>query len=206
MERGYDTDMSTLCEDVTAYVGEYLAQHVMCGDGTPTYQKAQIETRSSRDTEWIVRNLLVEHYAWAVPSQYALREILTHGEKIVEVGAGKGYWAQCLRELGGRVTAYDIDVPEETWGTVLPGDTDSVRAHPDATLFLCWPPYNTSMARDVLRAYTGDTVAYVGEGWHGCTADDEFHDALEYEWEEVDRVDIPTFPHIHDCLYIYKRR
>jgi len=46
-------------------------------------------------------------FAWAVPDERALNIIAQYGP-VVEVGAGLGYWARCLRERGVDVEAYDI--------------------------------------------------------------------------------------------------
>lgn len=39
----------------------------------------------------------------------------------------------------------------------------------------------------------------------GCTADDEFHDALEQEWEEVASHRLIQWEYIHDWVYVYER-
>jgi hypothetical protein len=48
-------------------------------------------------------------FAWAIPDELAMK-IISHYSPIVEVGAGLGYWARCMRERGIEVTAYDIHV------------------------------------------------------------------------------------------------
>lgn len=57
-------------------------------------------------------------------------------------------------------------------------------AHPDRTLFLCWPPYDRPFGADALRAYHaagGRRVIYVGEGSDGCTGDADLHALLGFE-------------------------
>mmetsp|Transcript_7858 Transcript_7858/g.19988 ORF Transcript_7858/g.19988 Transcript_7858/m.19988 type:complete len:164 (-) Transcript_7858:188-679(-) len=46
-------------------------------------------------------------YAWAIPDQRAIR-IIANFSPLVEIGAGKGYWAMLLRQAGADVLALDI--------------------------------------------------------------------------------------------------
>ena len=76
----------------------------------------------------------------------------------------------------------------------------------DRTLFICWPPYDTPMANDILNRYKGDHFIYIGEGDGGCTGDEDFFKTLDEEWEEIDLFPIPNFHAINDWMWIYKRR
>lgn len=161
------------------------------------------------------RDALCRKYAWAIPSPEALDRIAALGP-IVEIGAGTGYWAYLLGEMGVDVLAYDINPPGpgssnhyhkgvDPWTEVLQGGPEQAIYHPERTLLLCWPPYETPMAYEALRAYRGNTVVYIGEGEGGCTGDDSFHDLLHTEWT-VEQFDIPTFDWIHDSLHVCTRK
>jgi hypothetical protein len=171
-------------------------------------------------------------YAWAVPNEDALRAIAAVSPRgVVEIGAGGGYWAMLLRERGVEVIAYDPD-PDglkdwhagRRWSEVLYGDHTAVIGHSDRTLFLCWPEYNKTWAQEALELYEGETVVYVGEGFGGCTADDQFHallgddvscwhpgdDLCDHDWpaplfNETNVVDIPQWCGLYDSLKIYQR-
>jgi hypothetical protein len=54
----------------------------------------------------LIRSHLVRKYAFGVPDERALA-CLARYAPIVEIGAGTGYWARCLRERGVDVVAYD---------------------------------------------------------------------------------------------------
>lgn len=172
--------------------------------------------RSFQKKDWMgafeERKQFVRKYAWAVPNMAAINEIARHG-KVVEIGAGSGYWAYLLREHGVDVVAYD-EKPYENkwcnniWTDIEKGDADSGQNHPNRTLFLCWPPYETPMAYDAVKAHMeagGRKVIYIGEGYGGCTGDDDFHDLMETEYECISTVHIPQWYGIHDCLSIYQR-
>ena len=207
------------------------------------------------------RDMLVRKYSWAIPSPEALDLIVRHvgNREIVEIGAGTGYWAKMLSQLGVKVHAFDTCPPNEEvngWhapmvlvedrhteetiadlretreavlavarllkdvlGVTGPdeggddpqepsvgdlhftqgpsqekvdvfypvkrGGVERAAQYPDAALFLCWPPYNTSMAYDALRFYSGDMLIYCGEGRGGCTASDPFFQLVAEEWELV---------------------
>lgn len=164
------------------------------------------------------RQELVIAYSWAVPTEEAIEAIAAHSPAgVVEIGAGGGYWAKLMRDYGIDVVAYDRTpymgyrawTKEEVrvkWSTVRRGGPKMASKHPERSLFLCWPPYDTSMAYDALCAYSGKTVLYVGEGGGGCTGDDAFHDELERNWREVQYVHLPQWSGLHDDLYIYKRK
>ena len=179
--------------------------------------------------EWKARKKAVSLYAWAIPSEEAIRAIIECGP-VVEIGAGSGYWASLIAQLGGDVVAYDQYEPkankdypfEQGWFPVQKGGPEKAAEHAERALFLCWPPYNDSFARECVDAYQGDTVIFVGEGRGGCTADDDFFrtmgesswdweneetlEPLSDEWERADEINIPQWDGIHDYLTIYHRK
>ena len=174
------------------------------------------------------RKNAVTHYAWSVPTEDAIRRIIECGP-VVEIGAGSGYWASLIAQLGGDVVAFDQYKPgenkdfpfEQGWFEVQEGGPEKAAEHSDRALFLCWPPYNTSFAFECLKAYQGDTFVFVGEGSGGCTGDDDFFRLLgdhyswcddeetsdiEALWEEVETVTIPRWEGINDYMTIYRRK
>lgn len=160
-----------------------------------------------------LRHLFTSFYSFAVPDADALMlidEFSPNG--VVEIGAGTGYWAKMLKMIAGvDVVCYD----DYSWETIEHGSFYPVTkanhqlvaaAHPERTLMLCWPPLREPMASETLRAYTGSTLVYIGEGRRGCTADDDFFDQLNQEWDLIAELDIPQWANIHDTLQIYTRR
>lgn len=158
------------------------------------------------------RQDLCVRFAWAITDPVAVAFVAEHaGPRVVEVGAGAGYWAWQLAQRGVDVLAYDADPPDlrvnhyhapgrgpdgmpdglrETWHPVLCAEDAAASAiHSDRTLLLCWPPYDSPMAADTLAAYTGDRVVYIGEGPGGCTGDDRFHRMLGFAGWDADEAD-----------------
>lgn len=153
---------------------------------------------------WVWRRRLVRKFAWAVPNDAAL-ETLARMSPLVEIGAGRGYWARLVRERGGEVEAYDIKGSGEN-GVFRGGADASARYGEGWCLFLCWPPMQEKMASQALSAFRGHVLAYIGEGEGGCTGDSEFHRMLKSGWECTARVEIPRWEAIHDALWVYRRR
>ena len=154
------------------------------------------------------REELVEEYSWAIPNREAIETIVEY-EPIVEVGAGTGYWAWCIDQLGGVVAATDAEPPEATYRHVASYDARRrvnamVADELDAALLLVWPPYDNPMAADALEAYPGETVIYVGEGRGGCTGDKRFHRLLHEDWQLTETVDTPTYLGLHDRLEVWR--
>lgn len=163
------------------------------------------------------RDRCVKKYAWAIPNQEAIEELVKLSP-IIELGAGRGYWASLVQAAGGDIVAYDSwinedgdirhfssDSYEKTFMHVDKGDAEGVvELYADMTLFLCWPPYHKNMASVTLKKYMehgGKTLVYVGESEGGCTADQEFFDLLVNI--EPRYINIPTWPGVYDYMSIY---
>lgn len=218
---GGQASAASVLSEWNPYLEEFVAHH---GAGVPAPWAVANEpndywTRTSCDCpdHRGARSHLTAKYAFAVPNEEALSAISAHGP-VVEMGAGAGYWARCLRERGVDVLAYDRCgedwrrwFPEvarrgHMWTTVVESDVHVLRAISDRSLLLVWPNCNSSFATRALAAYAGNVVIYVGEGEGGCTADDRFHRLVGRFWEQIEEVAIPQWYGIHDWLSIYRRR
>jgi hypothetical protein len=162
------------------------------------------------------RNALCQEYSWAIPNRKAIKTIVSYSP-IVEVGAGRGYWAKLIAEAGGDILPFDLKPPTRpdrndwhsqagTFMPVKPSGPSVAARYPDHTLMLCWPPYSKEMAFHAIELYRGKHIIYIGEGNGGCTGDDQFHSTLEQEFEEVAFVEIPQWPGMHDSLRVYERK
>jgi hypothetical protein len=156
--------------------------------------------------EWLEFKIpIVTRFSWAVPTQQAIDAIAKYASKVIEIGAGSGYWAWLLNQVGVVVTAYDFIPRPDTWYPVRVGDESSVLWHRDATLFLCWPPSGSDMALNALLNYAGEYVIYVGE-WLRGNACAKFFEVLTTAFDEVETVCIPQWFMRTDRLSIHKRR
>lgn len=68
------------------------------------------EAASVRACNWVRLEVLGEplckKYAWAIPDERAL-QILASFSPLIEIGAGRGYWARLLRDQGVNILAFD---------------------------------------------------------------------------------------------------
>ena len=150
------------------------------------------------------------HFA-SESDEATIRKIASHGP-IVEMGAGRGYWAWCLSQIGCDVLSFNEDVPPQDYKfgmyshlfhPVQVGTPSTLKYHGDRTLLLVWPPYDDPMAADCLRHFKGKFLCYVGED---CTADDTFHEVLNDCFEQIAWLPMSTWPGIHDSLFVYRRK
>jgi len=156
--------------------------------------------------QWLyLKAAIAGHFAWAVPTDEAVRAILKCSTRVVEIGAGGGYWAWMMRQAGIEVVAFDTHHACFNWSEVAHGDERAVLSYPDHALFLCWPPWNSDMAYNALTCHGGDHLAYVGE-WMGGSANPRFFALLASAYEAIDVVDIPQWYNRDDRLMIFRRR
>lgn len=174
-----------------------------------------LEHFGTREVLRDLRDVLVRQYAWAIPSTAAIR-LIARFSPIVEVGAGTGYWAYLLGLAGADVVAYDAYGPASPFkvnGCEEPPYTDvrtaggahALAAHPERTLFLCWPSAGGDWADEALRLTRAQHVIFVGWKDDDVTGSMEFHNRLEREWKLVEQLDIPQWPEMRDRLYVYRR-
>lgn len=149
--------------------------------------------------------LLQAVYAYAIPSPDTLEWMSTFsgGRKVVDLGAGRGYWAAQMSRAGLDVEAYDFEPPDKAENVSFPqaagqadvwhrvGDLAEFEAggadRSDQVLFLCWPPgWGSTMASEALASFEkagGRRVIFIGQPKGGMTGDDAFFDALSADWE-----------------------
>jgi hypothetical protein len=148
--------------------------------------------------------LLQAIYAYAIPSPETLEWIAEfgRGRRVVELGAGRGYWAAQIAHAGTEVEAYDTEPPDkmenisfpraagqpEVWHPVRNLDEfERLAVGPDDVLFLCWPPgWGNTMASETLAAFEnsgGNRLIFIGEPQGGMTGDSAFYEALSSGWE-----------------------
>lgn len=199
------------------YLDEYLET---LGTILPTHGEMHLHLCGTllNTNSWRRRDECLQKYSFAVPNDEAIATLVKYSP-VVEIGCGLGYWAKLVHDAGGEIIPHDIHVnkkgmvklymSKDEYATphtqVFKAGVEAAELHSDKALFLCWPPYNESMAHDCLQTYLkygGQTLIYIGENY-GCTGDDAFHDLIENNMELSHSVQIPVWPGIHDCMYVY---
>jgi hypothetical protein len=156
---------------------------------------------------------LAQQYAYVFPSDTALAMLARLGP-LVEIGAGTGYWAYRLCSIGVDIVAFDqspldgeranrYHPPTGPWTHVEQGDQTVLPGHADRGLFLCWPPLFSSLG-DCLTYYSGDTVAYIGDGGYRTARLDHLHETFTKVDETAVRA-LDPYPGFEPQLTIWKR-
>lgn len=161
---------------------------------------------------YVSRTELVKKYSWCVTDPDSVEFVFDHARgRIVDPMAGTGYWSYLLSQMGVQCFAYDLKQGQNTGHRsadehfpIIQGEAgQTVMAHDDCTLFLCWPPYDDPAGYAALSNYGGNRVIYIGEGDSGCTGDDKFHKLLDKEWGLVDTHKPMQWWGLHDWIYVY---
>lgn len=162
-----------------------------------------------------VRMEYVARFGFAIPCAELL-DALAAAAPIVEVGAGTGYMTALMRRRGIDVIGSDVDGFKETndhgfmTGAYDPQQVNGIQAkamarrHPDRTVFCSWPTYRETWFRQMLRAmHHGQKVIVIRED---CCAEDSAWHYIDDCFEELQLIEIPNFPCIHDYAGLYVKR
>lgn len=152
---------------------------------------------------------VLARYSEAVATADAVRRLAALGP-IVEVGAGGGYWARLIRDVGGDVIATDAD--GDWYGDVVPWievqrleAVTAVQQHPERVVLSCWPPRPYGYMTHVLEAALQSTVALVTDGRNGRVDQDPLYARLDSSWTLAETIDLPRWPGRFDSLMLWVR-
>jgi len=180
---------------------------------------SHLDTASLAELLISQRNDIVSEYSFTIPYFEILNKIASYSP-IVEVGAGSGYWARCLTEIGSDVVAYDSFPPgeqspwdwqsgnswfDDTWFGIIKEDETAAAHHPDRTLFMAWPMPMSPMAYNALLNYKnacGKTIIYIGHPHPASSGNEHFYELL-YQHKEIENIDLYSWPGIKEKLLVY---
>jgi hypothetical protein len=165
-----------------------------------------------------MRPVLVTAFAYGVPSDAVLEGIVAGagGGLVLELGAGGGYWARCLRDRGAAVLAFDRVLPVEQMRpggrlyqhhpVAVGGAAEALAAAPEAdTLLLCWPPglvnrdeadagappIFSTMSMEALDRFRGPRLIFIGDRIRSFGSP-AFFERLDREWVCKTRLPLPN--------------
>jgi hypothetical protein len=191
---------------------------------TPSYTHLLEEANPDHGYfSFMSREKFVKTYSWSIPSLagvQALKKFAGNGW-VLEICSGYGLWGALLKKE--QVTCFSTDL-HVSGQHVLSSNVyckhnlspftyihnadavDAVKRFPADVLFMSWPCYDEPFAYEALLHFKGNKLAYIGEGNGGCTANEDFYNELEANWEEQDVIHIPKWMGIHDSLRLYTRK
>lgn len=206
--------IGTVTNDYWDAVRDHIEQDNLWGG--PVVDTYGTVTRNFR--ERVDRFALCGRFSWTVTDPDAVAFVTEHaGPHVVDPMAGSGWWAHLLGENGIRVDASDLNPPDGTDANHWHRDDqhvpvlqlDAVQAATvapvDATLLLSWPPYDSQIGHDVLAAFGGPRVIYIGEGEGGCCGTDAMFELLGKDWTEIAAHRPVQYYGIHDHVTVYDR-
>jgi len=164
--------------------------------------------------ESLRRSTFRERWGFSVPNRRAVDSIarFCRERRVLDIGCGRGTWSALLALAGCHVESCDSfddgNFREEDClvNAVVANGVDFVasRSGEGDVLMLSWPTHWSDMAEDSLRAFRGNRLVYIGEGWGGCTATDEFFNLLDKDWLLVRSVPLRNFHGINDSVRMYR--
>jgi SAM-dependent methyltransferase len=190
-----------------------------------SYERVSKEMSVVQNYHYRLRDQLIPKTSFVVLS----RELITalvgvlHNRRVVEIGSGSGFLAKQLEKYGVPVTAIDHG---ESRYSLSPFKIHKRDLDQDVrnrywlfnrfdTFLMTWPDCGSDLAyRISQRMKAGQSLVYQGEGWGGCTADDNFFRYISNrkKWKE-DKEAAQTinqwnlqWPGLHDRWSVYIKR
>jgi len=150
-------------------------------------------------------------FGWLIPRPSMLKD-LKEFAPIVEIGAGKGYWANLATEgeyESNWYHCYDtyIPPPRESYYKIHKGDGKMMHTYPPTwNLFVCCPQYRSDHLLTALRAFEGKYLIYAGNIDFRLNFDPETDKELD-NWEIIKEVPIIDIdPDVKNWFRIYQRK
>lgn len=185
----------------------------------------QEEADEVRGNHWVRLEILgqplLNKYAWAIPDQTALK-IVANFAPLVEIGAGKAYWASLLRNMNVSIRTYDRFLfPESVrWTTVCRGGPSvlSLAHNQGRNLLLSYPDEDQEMSTRCMQHFTGEFIIHIGElittgtlaggmqAPFGRTTASQFQIDLCTQFHCVLVYRLPNFPFSNDHVTVWKRK
>lgn len=199
------------CEEIKTDCGMLGMWDLSSADLSPETIEAYIRGSLPRYT---ARTKFNQEISFAVPCAEAIA-MIAQSPRLLEVGAGTGYWAALLAGAGCDVVATDAARSKTGYRQTIGRyhevksmkATMAVNRHQDRDLLMVWPSYDDGWAaRAAAVLPRGRSLYFIGEDQGGCTADDAFFKVLDRDFEEVAECGIPQWDGLHDWLWHYRKR
>lgn len=210
-------EVSTLADRVSTIDNPYWSQVVRgieeqpaAPDNARSWWPGFLDDRANR-------RRLTDAFSWTITDPATVRFVAEHaGPRLIDPMAGTGYWAYLLRQLGIRAIASDVDPPDLGANPWHAGSThchvrvrrgaEAVTAAGSArrTLLLSWPPMGTPDGADILAAYPGDRMIYIGDP--DCTGNERMYELIEQGWHRIAYHEPVRYDGIDDLVMVYDRK
>ena len=156
-----------------------------------------------------LRDKCIQKFGFSIPC-LELLDVLEQYQPLVEIGAGTGFITALAKNHGIDIIGTDPRC-EKHWFDHGLYDHDqiefqgktAVRHFSDRNVFCSWPSYQRTWFRQALKAMKiGCTLIIVDED---CCAEDTAKEYLQKCFECKETIFIPSWPMIHDQVYVYRK-
>lgn len=150
-----------------------------------------------------------------------VREVLVNflkGKRVLEVGSGTGYFAAHMKQGGvedyNAVDIWDPQYWDERTTRYFGIDGDSLDYIDNSydVIVMNWPPYDEPFAHQVVKKMAkGQVLIFEGEGYGGCTGDDDFFNYLDDHFTPIKELDDELNEHhirfhgVNDHWWVYAK-
>jgi|HubBroStandDraft_4_1064222.scaffolds.fasta_scaffold09099_11 hypothetical protein len=191
-----------------------LAEHWL---KTSVPSRQEIEIHQAEQHWWpanSIRHDFCRQVSFAIPCSQALTQIAHHSPRLIEVGAGTGYWTALLAQQDVDIIATDshtngYGLRIGHYFDVQQADAaNAIEQYPDRDVFMCWPSYDEEWTTRAVAAIrkSGRLLHLISEGHGGCCGHEDMFNLLDAHFDPIVRVFLPQWPGIHDDLVIYRRK
>lgn len=155
------------------------------------------------------RDNYIHAIGFAVPTAEAIAAIAAASPRLLEVGAGSGFWSALLARAGVDVVATDKHAGEHgDWhGRYHPTEKldalAALRAYPDRDVLVCWPTLHGTWARKLAEAIEPGKVLHVIA--EECCAEPGFYSVLADRFERLDSQPLPNWKDMRDYLEVMRK-
>ena len=164
--------------------------------------------------EFEKRQFYCSNFSWAFITIKELRILskIIGDKSVLSIGSGYAFIEKGLQLLGVNIIPTDSYVHPMTnivytWTDVeVLNHKEALAKYNTDILYMSWPTYDDPYAFESLKLFKGNLLIYIGEPQDGCTANDDFYDLLEKEWNCKEEIKITNWNSIHDSIFIYERK
>jgi hypothetical protein len=161
---------------------------------------------------YMEREEFIGRLGFSLVTQEIVDYIVGYRRPVLSIGCGSGFVEHVLTQSGCMVVATDNYARQYSreWE---PGfisienisAQDAVCKYHGYDVFVSWPCYAEQWAYEAAKNMkVGNYLYYIGEGYGGCTADDDFHDLLYTDFVlQENTPSLPQFSGLHDEFFHY---
>ena len=81
----------------------------------------------------------------------------------------------------------------------------SIIKYDPEVLMMVWAPPASPMAYNSLKAFKGNLLVWIGQGYQGANGNDAFFIELDENWKEVANIDMPRWDDGNDGCTVFQR-